>query len=348
MSASEAAVPALDGAAGIPFLPPLGQANQVPATAGSLARLVGEPGAVAMTVETGEVEAILVFIDRQPAVAVARRGSRVTIGGDAFETVAEVPVDRLRLFRVDPTLGRALGAYFLPTVVDRLPVAKVAAEAFIRSFARPDQRACVIVQSAGELGLAFLDGDTVLSCLAPGAGAGGLDRLAGLLAQPDARLTVRVGAADAGAPATDVAAPAADAVAPPGAGAGVAREAAPAAAGPGLAAFLERTGASQAASPVPSEPPPAESPALPRAESADPGLVQAVMAEADQLLGRNSARVAEALRDVEPTPGAVVAALKGLREERVRLVSAETMDLVVERALEVVKERGRAAGLSPG
>src|SRR5207244_3523974 len=123
--------------------------------------------------------------------------------GDAFDLVAEVPVDRLRLFRIDPSLARALGAYFLPTVVDRLPAARVAAEPFIRSFARADQRTCVIVQAAGELGLAFLDGETVLSCLAPGAGPGGpggLDRLAGLLAQPDARLTVRVGAAAVSAP----------------------------------------------------------------------------------------------------------------------------------------------------
>jgi hypothetical protein len=67
----------------------------------------------------------------------------------------------------------------------------------------------------------------------------------------------------------------------------------------------------------------------------------------EQLLGRNSARLADALTDVEPTPKAIVGVLSRLRDEGVRLVSAETMDLVVERAQDVLKEREHAAGVSP-
>jgi hypothetical protein len=80
------------------------------------------------------------------------------------------------------------------------------------------------------------------------------------------------------------------------------------------------------------------------AESADPGAVEAVVAEAEQLLGRSSARVAEALRDVKPTPEAIATAVKRLRQDGVRLVSAETMDLVVERTLAVLKARRPAPG----
>jgi hypothetical protein len=337
MSTFAAVDPPLDGAAGgIPFLPPLGESRQVPATAGTLARLAGDL-AVAMTVETAEVEAMLVFVDREPVVAVARRGSLVTTDQDAVETVAEVPVDGLRFFRVDPALARVLGAYFLPTVVDDLSVASVAAETLIRSFGKPGQRACVIVRAAGDLGLAFLDGDADPACMTSSGEAGGLDRLAGLLSEPGARLTVRAGGAHGGVPggtggATPRATP---------------RAAAP---GPGLAAFLERTGGK-----------PPETPPLPpgggggppgpeggrdvaSAESADPGAVEAVVAEAEQLLGRSSARVAEALRDVKPTPEAIATAVKRLRQDGVRLVSAETMDLVVERTLAVLKARRPVRG----
>src|ERR1700730_14005144 len=168
MSTFAAVDPPLDGAAGgIPFLPPLGESRGVPATAGTLARLAGDL-AVAMTVETAEVEAMLVFVDRDPVVAVARRGSLVTTDQDALETVAEVPMEGLRFFSVDPALARVLGAYFLPTVVDDLPVATVAAETLIRSFGKPGQRACVIVRAAGDLGLAFLDGDADPACMTSG------------------------------------------------------------------------------------------------------------------------------------------------------------------------------------
>jgi hypothetical protein len=318
----------LDGVAGgIPFLPPLGESRQVPATAGTLAGLAGDL-CVAMTVETAAIEAILVFIDRAPVVAVARRGSLVTRDREALETVAEVPVEGLRFFRVDRVLAHVLGAYFLPTVVPDLPVGCVAAEPFIRSFGKPGQRACVIVRAAADLGLAFLDGDADPACMTSGGEAGGLDRLAGLLTQPGARLTVRAGGADAGP------SDAGPSDAGPSGGAGAAQPRPPAL-GPGLAAFLARSGG----------PPGLEGGASTgplTAESADPGAVEAVMAEVEQLLGRNSARVASALEGVEPTPEAIATAVKRLREDGVRLVSPETMDLVVERTLAVLKGREKS------
>ena len=60
--------------------------------------------------------------------------------------------------------------------------------------------------------------------------------------------------------------------------------------------------------------------------------------EVQPLLGRNSARVQEALREVEPTPQAIAAAVQKMRENGIRLVSAEKMDLVVARTLAVLKE----------
>jgi hypothetical protein len=76
--------------------------------------------------------------------------------------------------------------------------------------------------------------------------------------------------------------------------------------------------------------------------SADPGAVEAVVAEAERLLGRNSARVAEALERVEPTPEAITTAVTKLREDGVRLVSPETMDLMVERTVAVLRARGHS------
>jgi hypothetical protein len=179
------------------------------------------------------------------------------------------------------------------------------------------------VRAAADLGLAFLDGDADPACMTSGGEAGGLDRLAGLLTQPGARLTVRAGGADAGP---------SDAGPSGGVGAAQPRSAA---LGPGLAAFLARSGG-------PPGPEGGASTGPPAAESADPGAVEAVMAEVEDLLGRNSARVAEALEGVEPTPEAIATAVKRLREDGVRLVSPETMDLVVERTLAVLKGRGHS------
>jgi len=297
-----------------------------------------------MLVETDEVEAMMLFNDRGPIVAFARHGSSVTSGQEAVEAFAEVPVDRFRLLEVDPRLVGVLDAYFQPTVVSSLPAGAVAAEAFIRSFAKEGRRTCVVVQAARELALAFLDGE---DCLAyrPGSGeAGGLDLLTALLAEPGTKLTVRTGAAatderaGAGAPATE---------SPPAAG----EETQPRPEDPGPDAFVgasqdgpsapaeAETPAAEATPALPAWPPAsAPPPAPPLAERPAPDLLEAVMVEVQPLLGRNSARVREALRDVEPTPQAIAAAVQRLRENGIRLVSAEKMDLVVARTLAVLKE----------
>src|SRR5437879_440305 len=101
----------------IPFLPPLAASPPLEATLLTISRLITTLGTVAVTAHTDEDEAMVVFVDREPVVAVGRRGSTLTEGEGALEAIASVPIERLRLLEINPDLARAVGSYFLPTSI---------------------------------------------------------------------------------------------------------------------------------------------------------------------------------------------------------------------------------------
>src|SRR5439155_9475537 len=111
----------------------------------------------------------------------------------ALDEIADVAVDRLSFRELPRDLASVLGSYFLPTEVREVPAARVVPEAFVRSLARPDGRGCVIVRAGTETGLIFLARGQVVLALHVGAGrVGGLETVAELLADPEARLWARL------------------------------------------------------------------------------------------------------------------------------------------------------------
>jgi hypothetical protein len=365
----------MSGTRGLPLLPPLPGVARPLTASGLLAALVTERGAAVLTAETGGGEAMVVLLDRHVAAAAAAWGREAVVTGDAaLEALAGVPIERVRLLEVGRDVARGLRVYFMPDIVRGLLASSVAPEPFIRSFARPDQATCVIVEAEEDLGLVLLDGAGGIHAYTRSAGeVGGIERVARLLADPTARLTVRAGQAGAPAagagdpvpaaappPATAPARPApsrppADALAPP-AGAPPAppppvpaelapvepvADGTPGLANGALAAFLANT-AGEAAAGRPAEGPPADpfaGPSPPGPPPAPPGpdLLEAVLAEARSLLGRNAARIEDELRGVPASPDAIAAAVRALRDRGVRLISAATMDLLVERTDRVLE-----------
>ncbi len=353
----------------VPFLPPLPESAPLPVSGLTLVRLATTLGTLAMTADLGGGgEAMAVFRDHALVVAAARRGASVIIGQEALDAIAAAPVERLRLHEIPHELAGLLGAYFLPTVIDGLPAAEVLPELFLRSFARPGRVACVIVQTAGDLGLVFLGGRETLLAYTRSSGAiGGMERLSGLLDQPDARLGARASAGPAAprsalprppapeprvtappppppaAPPPPVTTPQPHA-APPALVSSLPTEPAPQHAHrqDALAAFLRATASGQdGGTPPPGVAAPPPAPSSPAA-AADGGieLMDAVIAEARSVLGRNSARIEDVLAGVPPTPQAIEAAVRALRDRGVRLIRAEKLDEAVERILAVLRDRG--------
>jgi hypothetical protein len=179
---------------GFPLFPPLTGGRDVPITARSLPRLVAGLTTGVLTARTENVVAAVVFVDRQPVDGMALRSGRRVTGPDALDEIADVPIERLSFSELPPDLAAALGSYFLPTEVREVPAARVLPEAFVRSLARPDGRGCVLVRAGHETGLVFLAAGRVLLALRPAVGRiGGMEAVADLLADPEARLWARLG-----------------------------------------------------------------------------------------------------------------------------------------------------------
>ena len=313
--------PVLD-ADGFPLFPALPGGRVVPVTARSLARLVaGIHGSAVLSARTDALAAMVVFLDREPVDGLAVGEGRHVTGADVLDEIAEVPVDRVTLTEVPSELAAVLGCYFLPTAVRGVPAAVVVAEDFVRSLARPGQRACVLVRSADALGLAFVAaGRVVLAYRQDAEEVGGLEQVAPLFAEPATTVWARIGA-DTGltVPAAVRAEPA-----PPG----------------------------SRPRPMPEhrpEPPPSAE-ATPPAEPTTTGtpwpgqdagqeLVAAVLDEVRHVLGPHTVRVEGLFLRADPTVAGLRAAATSLRQRRVRLISRATMDLVVERALAALDRR---------
>src|SRR5215831_11346605 len=107
--------PGLD-ADGLPLFPPLpGGRLQPPPGARSVARLVVGLRTAVVTVLSGDVTAMVVFVEHQPVDGVAVRGERRVVGPDALDEIADAPVDRVTVTEVTPEVARIVGTYFLPT-----------------------------------------------------------------------------------------------------------------------------------------------------------------------------------------------------------------------------------------
>jgi hypothetical protein len=316
---------------GFPLLPALPGGRPVPVAARSLARLVaGIRGTAVLTARTEGLVAMVVFLDREPIDGLVVSGDRRVTGPDVLDEIADVPVDAISVTEVSPELAVALGSYFLPTGVRQVPATVVLPEDFVRSLARPGQRGCVLVRAGDALGLVFVaDGRVLLAYRADGEASGGLEQVAPLFERPGATLWARLGP-DPGLARPDTAPrpqPARTAPAPP-------YPAAPPSASP----------PEPPAAPTWAEPGPYPG-ALP---GAGPGLapdqgaalVRAILEEVRQVLGPHTVRVEGVFLHAEPSAAGLRAAAESLRERRIRLVSRNTLDLVVDRALSVVERAG--------
>ncbi|HLH67569.1 MAG TPA: hypothetical protein VKY90_00670 [Candidatus Dormibacteraeota bacterium] len=208
---------------GLPVFPPLPSGRITEPTGHSLVRLVTGIRTAVLTLRAGGVEAMLSFVDHEPASALAVRGERRVVGLEALDEVVGEPIEHATVTEVVPEVARVLGSYFLPTQL-HLPAGLVVPEAFCRGLAPPGQRGCIIVRGRDELGLVFLGGGRLLLAYRQGGSVGGFEQVAPLFAEPEAELWARLGPDPARSPAAPAPQPV---VTPPPAATASAEEPAP-------------------------------------------------------------------------------------------------------------------------
>jgi hypothetical protein len=300
----------------------------VPITARSLARLVASLHTGVLTAQTEEVAGMVVFVDRQPIDGMALRGGRRVTGPDALDEIADVPVERLSYRELPRELAGVVGSYFLPTEVWEVPAARVLPEAFLRSLARPDGRGCVLVRAGSETGLVYLAAGQLVLALRAGAGMGGLETISDLLANPGARLWARLGPLPEGFSPVGVAAqsPAQAPVSPPP-----------------VAAPEPSPAVAPAPPPPPPAPPPerAWAPPAPSSPAPEPleGVLELVLDQVRERLGRHSAAVEDVFRNASPTADGLRSAAESVRGLHIRLVSQATLEGIADDAIAIVDGR---------
>lgn len=184
--------PQLD-ADGLPLFPPLPARRPFPTGARSLPRLLVSLNTGVVSVRTGTVAAMVVFLDHEPIDGLALRGDRRVAGPDALDEIADAPIDRVEVTEIEPPLARVLGVYFLPTELRDVPARFFAPEDFVLSLARPGQRGCVLITGGAELGLAFVAGGRVAMAYRQDGIVGGIEMVAPLFAAPEARVWAKLG-----------------------------------------------------------------------------------------------------------------------------------------------------------
>jgi len=284
---------------GFPLFPPLTGGREVPVTARSLARLVASLTSGVLTTRTEDVAAMVLFVDRQPVDGMALRGGRRVTGPDALDEIADVSTDQLSYRELPPEVAGVLGSYFLPTEVREVPAAMVVPEAFIRSLARPDGRGCVLLRAGTDTGFVFIAAGQVVLALRPDAGrVGGLEVVAELLADPQARLWARLGPLREVHPSPD----------------------------------------RQAAAEPTIDPPPPASPQTstrPAEPGMDQPLEQ-ILEGVRQRLGRHSVAIESIFREAPRTDEGLRAAAESVRGLRIRLVSPTTLASIADDALTIL------------
>jgi hypothetical protein len=285
------------------MFPAIPGGRAAPTAARSLARLVAGLRTAVVSARTAELAAMVVFLEREPVDGLAVRGGDRVTGADVLDEIAAVPIEVVTVTELAPELARVLGSYFLPTAVRGMPASVVLGESFVRSLAKPGQRGCVLVRSGDGLGLVFVAASAVLLAYRQdGDTFGGFEQVASMFEDPTATLWARLG------PALGDEAP-----------------------------TTTRTLPAEAPPPVPE--PPAPAPIEPAQPAMPPGLVDAVLDEVRQVLGPHTVRVEGRFKDADPTVAGIRAAAESLREQRVRLISPATMDLVASRVLALLDRR---------
>jgi hypothetical protein len=319
---------------GFPVFPPLPGAHEVPIRVRTLPRLVASLSTGVLAADGDQVQAMVVFLERQPVDGMAIRAGRRVTGPDALDEIADVPVEQLAFCRLPPDLAGVLGSYFLPTEVRGVPAASVLPEAFLRSLARPDTRGCVLVRAGEETGLVFLAAGAVVTAVrAPGGATGGLEVVSELLSHPGARIWARLG-------------PLPEGFAPP---AGAAGEPPPAE--PRLAERpVEQPAPAPPAEPEPAAPPPpapappspvvgpasAEPEPSPAAPPAMDEVLERILQGARERLGRHSAAVEDVFCGAPRTAEGLRSAAESVRGLRIRLVSQATLEGIADEAVAVL------------
>ncbi|HZV48707.1 MAG TPA: hypothetical protein VFD49_02940 [Candidatus Dormibacteraeota bacterium] len=367
------AAPAGEGGLdGFPVFPPLPGGRVLVPNVRSLARLVAGIRTGVLSARTPALAAMVVFLDREPIDGIAvRPGHRVT-GPEALDDLAEVPIDRVSLIEIRPELALAVGSYFLPTEVRDVPARLLVPETFVRSLGKPGQRGCVLVSAPDSLGFVFFNGDQVQCAYRQeDQDIGGLQRVAELFDDPEARVSVRVGNVRGDLPLTATVAalpfsasrPTPPVGTAPDAGQGPART--EEGVEPGMSAgawaeaerrwspdWDEETGPQPASRAGPGWGP-ASSPARattsqgqpPTGESrpvqdGTPDLVEAAVEELRAILGPQAARFEDIFREAEPTTEGLRAAAESLRGRRVRLISPATLELAADRVVALLDRLG--------
>ena len=302
---------------GFPLFPPLAGGREVPITARSLPRVVAGLTTGVLRARSEDVVAEVVFVDGQPVDGLALRSGRRVTGPDALDEIADVPVERVSFRELPPDLAGVIGSYFLPTELRDFPVARVVPDAFVRSLARPDARGCVLVRAGPEIGLVFLAAGEVVVALRPDAGRiGGLEEVAELLANPEARLWARLGTLPEGVADLRARPPAKE----------------PALIGP--LPEVTREPPSEPSFPRPGPPP------RPVPAPADQALEQ-ILEGIRQRLGRHSAKVEHLFFEAPQTDEGLRSAAEAVRGLRIRLVSPATLDGIADDAIAIL---GRKTG----
>jgi len=321
---------------GFPLFPPLAGGREVPITARSLPRVVAGLTTGLLTARSEDVVAEVVFVEGQPVDGLALRSGRRVTGPDALDEIADVPVERVSFRELPPDLAGVLGSYFLPTELRDVPVARVVPDAFVRSLARPDARGCVLVRAGPEIGLVFLAAGEVAVALRPDAGRiGGLEEVAELLANPEARLWARLGTLPEG-------------LAQPSPLAGEGRvgaeristtdaRARPPAKEPALIGPLPESTREPPSEPSFPRPGPPPRPVLAPADRALEQILEGIR----QRLGRHSAKVEHLFLEAPQTDEGLRSAAEAVRGLRIRLVSPATLDGIADDAMAIL---GQEAG----
>jgi hypothetical protein len=335
---------------GFPVFPPLPGAHEVPIKVRTLPRLVASLSTGVLAAEGDQVQAMVVFLERQPVDGMAIRAGRRVTGPDALDEIADVPVEQLAFCRLRPDLAGVLGSYFLPTEVHDVPAASVLPEAFLRSLARPDTRGCVLVRAGEETGLVFLAAGAVVTAVrAPGGATGGLEVVSELLSHPEARIWARLG------PLPEGFNPMADAVGepPPGGSRVAERPVQPPPAAPPPPPSAEPAPAATPP-PAPALQPPVAGPAPPEREPAPapaPAMdevLERILQGARERLGRHAAPAEDVFRGAPRTPDGLRSAAESVRGLRIRLVSQATLEGIANEAVAILAQGGVGDPGSPG